>query len=154
MKTFDKNGHITDEGFALLTAGEPEELLRYELAEHLDYCDLCVDRYSLLLSGETMLTVPEDLSESVMAGIRRRAITIFTSQAAKVCAAACLAIVIWCGGIFGDDITARGEQLSKKVAAGGTSLSQMAFGVGDAIGNWLNGFSINARGENFGTEKQ
>ena len=151
---FDKDGHITQRGFSLLTAGEPDELTRYELAEHLDFCDLCVDRYSLLLCGGGLMVPREEIAEPVMAKIRRKALMVFTGQAAKVCAAACLAIVIWCGGIFEGDIVAKGRSFSEQVSKSGSSLSQMMSGVSDSIGSWLNGFSIYSRGEGFGAEKQ
>ncbi|MBQ4050069.1 MAG: hypothetical protein IJD13_00425 [Oscillospiraceae bacterium] len=151
--TFDKNGHISKIGFQALTSGKAGELTRLELAEHLDWCDLCVDRYSLLMTDDILMDAPEQLSESVMANIRRRAIAFFTGQAAKVCAAACLTIIIWCGGIFNGNIMAQGEAFSEKVAAGGISFSQSVFRFGDAIENWLGGLSINVRGVEHGTEE-
>lgn len=152
-RAFDKSGHISAGGFDALLSGSAGGMTRYELAEHLDRCDLCVDRYGVLLTGGVLIDPPEDLAEPVMASIRRRAFTVITGQTAKVCAAACLAIVIWCGGIFDGNIMAKGEAFSEKVAAGGVSVSQTLSGIGDAIGSWLSGFSINARGENYGTEK-
>lgn len=34
---FDANGHLSDQGLMLLISGEPDEMTRYEMAEHLDY---------------------------------------------------------------------------------------------------------------------
>jgi len=150
---FNRDGHISDNGFFLLAKGEADELARYEMAEHLDFCDFCVDRYSLLLCGDVLLAPPEQLSESVMAAVRRKAIAVLTGQAAKVCAAAGLAIVIWCGGLFDGDIVARGEVFSERVSKGSTSVSQMVSNVSDAIGSWLSGLSIYSRGDQIGTEK-
>lgn len=150
---FNKDGHISSEGFAQLMSGEPDELTRYEISEHLDYCDQCVDQYSLLLSDEVFLAPPAEFSGSVMAKLHRRTIMILTGQVAKVCAAACLAIIIWCGGLFDGNIVAEGENFSERVSKQGTSLSQMVSGVSDTIGSWLNGLSIYSRGERIGTKK-
>lgn len=152
--TFDKSGHITVRGFDTLVTGKAGELTRLELAEHLDWCDRCVDRYSLLLSGIPLMETPDDLSETVMASIRRRMFTVFTSQAAKVCAAACLAIVIWCGGIFDGNIMTKSEAFSQIVNEGGMNFSRSVSDLGDAIGNWLSELSINTRGVEDGTEEQ
>lgn len=151
---FNQDGHISDNGFFLLSKGEPDELTRYEMAEHLDFCDLCVDRYSLLLTGDDMLLAPSDqLPEPVMAMVRRKAIIALTGRVAKVCTAAGLAIVIWCGGLFNGDLVAKGENFSERVSKRGASVSQIASTVSDSIGSWLNGLSIYSRGDQIGTEK-
>ena len=49
MELFDKNGCLTDEGLQALQAGGLDELGRLETAEHLSYCDKCMDRYTCLL---------------------------------------------------------------------------------------------------------
>lgn len=46
MELFDKNGCLTDEGLQALQAGGLDELGRLETAEHLSYCDKCMDRYT------------------------------------------------------------------------------------------------------------
>ena len=153
MRTFDRSGHITESGFSALMSGAADELSRFEMAEHLDWCDRCVDRYSLKLTDGLLFETPKDFSGTVMARIRRRALRIITGQTAKVCAAACLAIVIWCGGIFDGDLMTEGEMLSAKITAGGSGFSQMVSGIGNAIGDWLSGLSINARGEYHAAEK-
>ena len=48
MELFDKNGCLTDEGLQALQAGGLDELGRLETAEHLAYCDKCMDRYMAL----------------------------------------------------------------------------------------------------------
>lgn len=50
MELFDKNGCLTDEGLQALQAGGLDELGRLEAAEHLSYCDKCMDRYTALLT--------------------------------------------------------------------------------------------------------
>ena len=51
MELFDKNGCLTDEGLQALQAGGLDELGRLETAEHLAYCDKCMDRYTALLTA-------------------------------------------------------------------------------------------------------
>ena len=52
MELFDKNGCLTDEGLQALQAGGLDELGRLETAEHLSYCDKCMDRYTALLTAD------------------------------------------------------------------------------------------------------
>ena len=51
MTCFRPDGHLTDEALAALIRGAAlVELDRLELAEHLAYCDQCLQRYTELLS--------------------------------------------------------------------------------------------------------
>ena len=62
MNAFDKHGHLTEEALRVLTdGGSLTELERLELAEHLSYCDGCLERYAALLA-ETPLMEPPTLS--------------------------------------------------------------------------------------------
>lgn len=54
MELFDKNGCLTDEGLQALQAGGLDELGRLETAEHLSYCDKCMDRYTALLTADAL----------------------------------------------------------------------------------------------------
>ena len=56
MELFDKNGCLTDEGLQALQAGGLDELGRLETAEHLAYCDKCMDRYTALLKADALET--------------------------------------------------------------------------------------------------
>ena len=55
MELFNEKGCLTNEAFTALQEGTLDELGRLETAEHLAYCDRCMDRYTLLLSQ----TAPE-----------------------------------------------------------------------------------------------
>ena len=50
MELFDQNGCLTEEGLHAVIGGQLDELGRLEAAEHLSYCDKCMDRYTALLS--------------------------------------------------------------------------------------------------------
>ena len=57
MTCFRPDGHLTDAALTALVRGDClEELDRLELAEHLAYCDQCLQRYTELLSEGPMLT--------------------------------------------------------------------------------------------------
>ena len=67
MELFDKNGCLTDEGLQALQAGGLDELGRLETAEHLSYCDKCMDRYTALLTADALETPPHSAHKAVMA---------------------------------------------------------------------------------------
>ena len=45
MELFREDGCLTDEGLDALIHIQLDELGRLEAAEHLSYCDRCLDRY-------------------------------------------------------------------------------------------------------------
>ena len=48
QELFLENGHLSDAGLAALRDGQLDELARLEAAEHLSFCDACLDRYLAL----------------------------------------------------------------------------------------------------------
>ena len=54
MELFDENGCLTDEGLQALTKGQLDETGRLEAAEHLSYCDRCMDRYTAQLTADVL----------------------------------------------------------------------------------------------------
>ncbi len=95
---FDSQGHITDHGFQMLIDEELDEAPRYELAEHLDFCDRCVERYADFLTDDSLMVPREEIAPTVMDKIKHRARMVILSRTARVSIAACLALVIWVGG--------------------------------------------------------
>ena len=69
MELFDKNGCLTDEGLQALQAGGLDELGRLETAEHLSYCDKCMDRYTALLTADALETPAHSAHKAVVAAI-------------------------------------------------------------------------------------
>ena len=55
-------------GAAGLVGGSLDEWGRLEAAEHLSYCDRCMDRYTALLTGAVLEQPPRDLSRPVSRG--------------------------------------------------------------------------------------
>ena len=97
MEIFRHDGHLTDGALAALVAREPlDETARLEIAEHLAYCDLCLQRYTDALAGAPLLTPERSCQESLRRRIRARTVQIFTSRYATAAAAVALALtVLW-----------------------------------------------------------
>lgn len=57
MERFRDDGHLTDEALSALIQQVPMgELERLEIAEHLAFCDICLQRYTTLLTDAPLLT--------------------------------------------------------------------------------------------------
>ena len=59
LELFREDGCLTDEGLQALRDGQLDELGRLEAAEHLSYCDKCMDRYTALLTADVLETPPQ-----------------------------------------------------------------------------------------------
>ena len=96
-KYFCPDGHLTDEALAALVRSEPlDELVRLELAEHLAYCDDCLQRYTDLLAEDTLLSPARSCRESLWVRLRMRTLRLVTSRYATAAAAVALALtVLW-----------------------------------------------------------
>ena len=102
MEIFRHDGHLTDGALAALVAGEPlDETARLEIAEHLAYCDLCLQRYTSALAGAPLLAPERSCRESLWRRIRARTIQIFTSRYAAAVAGVVLALTLVWGSGYG-----------------------------------------------------
>lgn len=54
MELFDAKGCLNEEGLQALVGGQLDETQRLEAAEHLAYCDRCMDRYTALLTDDVL----------------------------------------------------------------------------------------------------
>ena len=97
MELFDPSGHLTDRALlALVRNEELDELARLELAEHLAYCDRCLQRYTALLADVPLLVPAHSCRESLWRRIRARTLRLLTSRYATAAAAVALALtVLW-----------------------------------------------------------
>ena len=66
MELFREDGCMTDAGFRAMMDGQLDELGRLEAAEHLSYCDQCMDRYTALLTADALETPPRSVQGAVM----------------------------------------------------------------------------------------
>ena len=102
MEIFRHDGHLTDRALAALVAGESlDETARLEIAEHLAYCDLCLQRYTDALAGAPLLTPERSCRESLWRRIRARTVQIFTSRYAAAVAGVVLALTLVWGSGYG-----------------------------------------------------
>lgn len=100
MEFFRHDGHLTNAALTALIHNEPlEELTRLEIAEHLAFCDQCLQRYTQLLSGDVLLTPQQSCRESLLGRIRRRTVQLITSRYATAAAAVALALTLLWGGL-------------------------------------------------------
>lgn len=58
MELFDAKGCLSEEGLQALVGGQLDETQRLEAAEHLAYCDRCMDRYTALLTWSSRRAPP------------------------------------------------------------------------------------------------
>lgn len=101
MELFRDDGCLTDEGLQALVEGTLDELGRLEAAEHLSYCDRCLDRYTALLTGDVVEQPPRDLSRPVGRSILIRLMQNVYGRMAVAGVAAVLALTLWRGGSLG-----------------------------------------------------
>ena len=111
MELFNENGCLTDEGLLAVTKGGLDELGRLETAEHLSYCDRCMDRYTALLTADALETPPKPLRGAVMSNIWVRLMQNTYGRVAVASVAAVLALSMWKSGTLGQ-ITGLGSELS------------------------------------------
>ena len=98
MELFDENGCLTDEGLQALTKGQLDEMGRLEAAEHLSYCDRCMDRYTALLTADVLETPPRSARGAVMTTIWVRLMQNTWGRASVAAVAAVLALTMWRSG--------------------------------------------------------
>lgn len=99
MNPFRKDGHLTESAILTLAAEqEVNELERLEIAEHLAYCDRCLERYTDALAQGTLLAPAHSCRETIWRQIRLRTVRILTSRYATAAAAIALALLVVWGG--------------------------------------------------------
>ena len=102
MDLFRHDGHLTDEALAALVTGMPlDETARLEMAEHLAYCDLCLQRYTDALALAPLLTPERSCQDTLWRRVRARTVRIFTSRYAAAAAGVVLALTLVWGSGYG-----------------------------------------------------
>ena len=110
MEWFRDDGCMTEAGLRALLDGQLDEMGRLEAAEHLSYCDHCMDRYTTLLTADALETAPRGMRSAVMGGVWARLMQNTYGRAAVAGVAAVLALTMWRSGTLGQ-ITQFGCQL-------------------------------------------
>ena len=98
MELFDQNGCLTEEGLHAVIGGQLDELGRLEAAEHLSYCDKCMDRYTALLTADVLEEPLRSARGAVMGTIWVRLMQNTWGRAAVAAVAAVLALTLWRSG--------------------------------------------------------
>ena len=108
MELFDQNGCVTVVGLHAVIGGQLDELGRLEAAEHLSYCDKCMDRYTALLTADVLEEPPRSARGAVMGTIWVRLMQNTWGRAAVAAVAAVLALTMWRTGTL-EQILSTGE---------------------------------------------
>lgn len=95
MERFRADGHLTDEALTALVWNEGlEELGRLEIAEHMSFCDLCLQRYTDLLCGTELMAPERSCQKTLWVRVRTRTLRLVTSRYATAAAAVALALTL------------------------------------------------------------
>ena len=142
MKLFQNNGHLTDEAIRALTRGEDlDELTRLEMAEHLSFCDECLERYTAALENAPLFSPQGRCTQGVWRRIRARAVRLLTTRYAAAAASVAVALIL----VWGtppveraplpprSTVTERLEQLPQR-------WSRSLDGLSEHFGTFLDGF--------------
>lgn len=100
MELFQENGCLTDEALHGLIEERLDELGRLEVAEHLSFCDTCLERYTALLTDDTLKTPETPLAPKILSRVRSRVLRLVVNRYAACGAAAVLAFTLWGAGVF------------------------------------------------------
>lgn len=100
MELFRDDGCLTDEGLHALIENRLDELGRLETAEHLSYCDRCMDRYTALLTEDVLETPPHSMKQTVMTTIWVRMMQNTYGRIAVAAVAAVMAFGMWRSGVL------------------------------------------------------
>lgn len=100
MELFRENGCLTDEALRQLIDGQLDEMGRLEAAEHLSFCDACLERYTALLTDDALETPQQPLAPKILTRVRQRVLRLFVNRYAVGAAAAVLALTLWGTGVF------------------------------------------------------
>ena len=137
MECFRADGHLTNEALEALVRGDqPDELARLEMAEHLAFCDDCLQRYTELLTADTLLIPAHSCRESLWRRIRARALRMLTNRYATAAAAVALALTMVWGGVRIPAIPPE----DTLVRRAGDAMTQWADTWPDALEDTLSGF--------------
>ncbi len=97
---FREDGHLSAEALAVLAGNGDRfgELERLEIAEHLAFCDDCLQRYTAALEDGALLVPERSCRRTLWARAGSRALRLAVGRYATAAAAVALALaVLWSG---------------------------------------------------------
>lgn len=143
---FREDGHLTGEALTALARNEDrfDELERLEIAEHLAFCDDCLQRYAMALEDGALLVPQRSCQKTLWARIRSRAVRLAVSRYATAVAAVTLALTVLWGGeraeftrpVLPEDRPSVSRQLTGLTGEISESLHQTVSG----LSNFFDGF--------------
>lgn len=144
---FDTAGHLTDAGLDAVKDGTLDDLGSLEAAEHLTFCDYCLQRYTALLDAAPacLQTPMRDLVPQVQALMRLRSFRILTNRYVSAAAAVVLAFALWQFGAFTPPKTAIKPSESIPKTAVSTVLNGTFADISNGIHGVLSGFTATAQ---------
>lgn len=143
---FREDGHLSGEALEALARNEDRfsELERLEIAEHLAFCDDCLQRYTQALEDGSLLVPERSCQKALWARIRVRALRLVTSRYATAAAAVALSLTVLWGGerveltrpVLPEDRPSVSRQLTELTGEIGDSLR----GTVSGLSNFFDGF--------------
>lgn len=149
---FNIQGHLTDAALDTLIDETADELQRLEIAEHLSFCDHCLERYTNRLTGEALVVPPAQpvpISETVLQKIRRRTRVVFFNRYATMAVAACFAMILWVSGAFVVNANRMEFKLLDAVQHGSQQFSEATSSFSEKLSDILQGLfnKFDAKGD-------
>ena len=121
---FNQDGHITPFALgSLVHETQLDELTRLELAEHLSFCDRCLDAYMVMLDDSLMIDPPQTQAQTIIKRVKQKARILFFNKYTRVAVAACLAITLWTTGVFSTEFAEKNSQLIASVGSSAATLT-------------------------------
>lgn len=150
---FRDDGHLSGGALADLARNRDvfDEMERLEIAEHLAFCDFCLQRYTELLENGGELLVPErSCQKSVWGRVWIRAVRLTVSRCATAAAAVTLALTVLWGGAGAEavrrdppeDRTSISRQLDGLTGEISDSLRETVSGLSDFLDGFRPALSI------------
>lgn len=137
---FTADGHLTGEALRMLAAEGLEELSRLEVAEHLSFCDECVQKYTEFLSAGELMQPPQELHENILRRIRRKARLFLCNRYGAAAAAACFAITFWLTGVFTPQVDQRPSGAAEEPVSITERTADFARNISDQLNAFLQKF--------------
>ena len=137
---FDEDGHLTPIALQDTLNGVADEFSRLEIAEHLSFCDKCMEHYCMLLEDAPLISPPEPLGPGVRSDLRRQARILFLNRYLRVGVAACLTLLLWLGGVFSINVKTEERLPIRSFSYAADSFGQKAVEFGQQMTDSINEF--------------
>ena len=137
---FREDGHLSAKALMALAGNEDcfDELERLEIAEHLAFCDECLQRYATALEDGALLAPERSCQKALRARIRTRALRLVTSRYATAAAAVTLALTVLWGG---ERVEFTRPTLPEDRPSISRQLTELTGEIGDSLRGTVSGLS-------------